>query len=164
MLRSFISISLLLPLLSWADQPPTVEDLAWMTGSWDGSGNNVLEENWGLPRAGTLVSLVRSTSAEGTSMVEIVHIEEANNTLELYLQQWNVPFNPRSEQAQKMTLSAMGDHSVSFEAVSPGGLKTLKYSRHIGNPDNRDDDEFHVDVTLAEGQNFVIKLTPQLRP
>ncbi len=163
MLRSIVYISLLVPCLSWADQHPTVDDLAWMTGSWDSGGDSVLEENWGLPRAGTIVSLVRSTSADGTSMVEIVHIEEANKTLELYLQQWNVPFSPRTEQAQKMTLSAMGEDSVSFTAVSPGGLKTLKYSRHNKSEDRSDDDEFHVDVTLADGQNFVIKLTPQLR-
>ena len=140
-----------------ADQHPTVQDLAWMTGSWDGPiGENVLEENWGLPRAGTIVSLVRSTGPSGTEMVEIVSIEEANGTLELYLQQWNVPFVPRTPNAQKMTLKAQTDNSVTFEAVGEGGLATLKYSRPT-------DDTFHVDVTTPTGQAFTIKLAPQSR-
>ncbi len=146
-----------------AESAPSVDDLAWMTGSWDGPEPNVLEENWGLPRAGTIVSLVRSTNAEGTDMVEIVSIEEANGTLDLYLQQWDIPFTPRSEAAQKMTMKEMTENSITFEAVSEGGLKVLKYSRHNNNPDDPADDEFHVDVTIATGQQFVIPLKVQQR-
>jgi len=131
---------------------PTVADLAWMSGSWDGpEGPNRLEENWGVPRGGTIVSLVKNTGPDKTGMVEIVHIEEANGTLELYLQQWNVPFASRSDGPQKMVLSEQTENSVTFNAVTEGGLKTLKYIRPA-------DDEFHVDVTIVSGQNFVIKL------
>ena len=163
MLRTLGTLLLLTPMVVFAADKPTVSDLAWMTGSWDGSGDTVLEENWGLPRAGTIVSLVRQTGADGTMMVEIVSIEEANDTLDLYLQQWNVPFSPRSDQAQKMTLREMTDSSVTFDAVTEGGLKVLKYIRLDNDKADPSDDEFHVDVTIASGQNFVIKLTPQPR-
>lgn len=144
-------IALLLAVTAYADNHPTVGQLGWMTGSWDGpTGPNTLEENWTLPRSGTISSLVRSTGPSGTQMVEIVHIEEANGTLDLYIQQWNVPFDPRSP-AQKMTMREMTDNSITFDAVTEGGIKTLKYSRPA-------DKEFHVDVTVANDQNFVIKL------
>ncbi len=116
----------------------------------------MLEENWGLPRAGTIVSLVRQTTPEGTAMVEIVSIEEANGTLELYIQQWDVPFTPRTAGAQKMTLRDMTENSVTFEAVTEGSLQVLKYSRPAA-------DEFHVDVVVAGGQQFVIPLKKQQR-
>jgi hypothetical protein len=163
MLRTLSTLLLLTPMVVFAADKPSVSDLAWMTGSWDGSGDTVLEENWGLPRAGTIVSLVRQTSADGTMMVEVVSIEEANDTLDLYLQQWDVPFTPRSDQAQKMTLREMTDNSVTFDAVTEGGLKVLKYIRLDNDKADPADDEFHVDVTIATGQNFVIKLTPQPR-
>jgi len=158
-IRTICLLIALTPGIAFAADAPKVQDLAWMTGSWDGPGPRVLEENWSLPRAGTIDSLVRSTSADGTDMVEIVHIEEANGTLDLYLQQWDVPFTPRSPAAQKMTLREQTENSVTFDAVTEGGLKTLKYIRVSGDAG----DEFHVDVTIASGQNFVIKLTPQQR-
>ena len=90
-------------------------------------------------------------------MVEIVHIEEADGTLHLYLQQWNVPFAPRTETASKMTLKEMGNRSVTFAAdAEAAGIQTLTYSRPA-------DDQFHVDVTIASGQQFVIELKPQER-
>lgn len=131
---------------------PKVTDLAWMTGSWDApEGPSRLEENWGVPRGGTMVSLVKSTGPDDTSMIEIVSIEEANGTLELYLQQWDVPFASRTDGPQKMTLREQTANSITFDAVTEGGIKTLKYLRPA-------DDEFHVDVTIATGQNFVLKL------
>ena len=139
-----------------ADGHPTVNDLAWMTGSWDGEGPNVLEENWSLPRAGTMASLVRSTAPDGTKMVEIVYIEEADGTLVLYLQQWDPGFKPRTSEAQKMIMSEMGERSITFVATNEGGLKRLKYSRPS-------EDQFHVDVTIATDQQFVIKLKTQQR-
>lgn len=163
MVRIISTLLLLSPLTAFAADKPSVADLAWMTGSWDGTGETVLEENWGLPRAGTIVSLVRQTGPNGTGMVEIVSIEEANDTLELYLQQWNIPFDPRSPNAQKMTLREMGDRSVTFDAVTEGGLKTLKYIRLMNDGSDPADDEFHVDVILANDQQFVIKLAPQER-
>lgn len=163
MMRILCALLLFTPLAAFAADKPTVADLAWMTGSWDGTGDSVLEENWGLPRAGTIVSLVRSTGADGTSMVEIVHIEEANDTLELYIQQWDVPFSPRSAEAQKMTMREMTDNSVAFDAITEGGIKSLKYIRLDHDNADPTDDEFHIDVTIADGQNFVIKLTPQKR-
>jgi len=147
----------------FAEDAPRVADLAWMTGSWDGAGDNVLEENWSLPRAGTIDSLVKSTGPDGTDMVEIVHIEEAEGTLHLYLQQWNVPFSPRTPQAQKMTLREMTANSVMFDAVGDGGLKALGYERIYNDADNPADDEFHINVVLPNDQSLTLKLTPQQR-
>lgn len=111
-----------------ASEQPTVGNLKWMTGSWAGDiGGPTLEENWTQAKAGSIASLVRITSPEGTAMVEIVNIQEMEGTLVLHIQQWDPGFVPRAD-AQKMVLESIGHQSVSFNAASPGGLKKLGYS------------------------------------
>ena len=50
-----------------------------------------------------------------------------------------------------MELSAIGEKSVSFKAVTEGGMATLAYS-------NPEPDAFHIDITLKDGNAFTIKL------
>ena len=122
----------------------SIANLSWMTGSWSGAmGPATLEENWTQAKSGTIASLVRLTTPEGTGMVEIVNIQEMEGTLVLHLQQWG----------QKMLLDRSGEHTVTFKAASPGGLKQLTYSRPA-------DNEFEVAVITADDQNVTIKMTP----
>jgi len=152
-----ILIAFLLPASALSEEQVSVTDLGWLTGSWDGQmGPAVLEENWSLPRAGTIASLVRQTGPEGMGMVEMVYIEEANGTLDLYIQQWDTGFKSRTPEAQKMTMSEITENSVTFRAVDEGGLAQLKYSRPAI-------DAFHIDVVSAGDQKFTIKLSPQTR-
>ena len=152
-----IFITFLLPASALSEEQVRVTDLGWLTGSWDGQmGPAVLEENWSLPRAGTIASLVRQTGPDGMGMVEMVYIEESNGTLDLYLQQWDTGFKSRTPGAQKMTMSEITENSVTFKAVDEGGLAQLKYSRPAI-------DAFHIDVVTAGDQEFTIKLSPQTR-
>ena len=152
-----IFITFLLPASALSEEQVRVTDLGWLTGSWDGQmGPAVLEENWSLPRAGTIASLVRQTGPDGMGMVEMVYIEESNGTLDLYLQQWDTGFKSRTPGAQKMTMSEITENSVTFEAVGEGGLAQLKYSRPAMNA-------FHIDLVTAGDQKFTIKLSPQTR-
>ncbi len=152
-----VALFLFAPLTGFSEHHAKVENLSWLTGSWDGQlGPNVLEENWSLPRSGSIASLVRQTGPEGMGMIEMVFIEEANGTLELHLQQWDSGFSPRSPAAQKMTMADMTENSVTFRAVGEGGLAQLKYSRPSA-------DEFNIDVRTMTDQEFTIKLKPQSR-
>ncbi|MBT3609417.1 MAG: hypothetical protein HON25_04505 [Gammaproteobacteria bacterium] len=131
----------------------SIANLSWMTGSWSGAmGPATLEENWTQAKSGTIASLVRLTTPEGTGMVEIVNIQEMDGTLVLHLQQWGPGFTALAP-AQKMLLDRSGEHTVTFKAASPGGLKQLTYSRPA-------DNEFEVAVITADDQNVTIKMTP----
>ena len=60
---------------------PSVASLAWMTGTWSGPiGPRILEENWVKPVDGSIASLVRMTGDGKTSMVELIIIEEEDDT------------------------------------------------------------------------------------
>jgi hypothetical protein len=150
---SFALSLLLLPVAVNAAPKASVADLAWMTGSWAGpvGPGRTLEENWLVPTDGTTAALVRITGNGETSMVELIVIEEVDDSLVLYIKQWDPGFKPRTDGPQKLTLAAIGDKSVAFEAASEGGMSTLAYS-------NPTPGAFHIDITTSEDQSFTIKL------
>ena len=130
----------------------SIADLAWMTGTWSGAaGPGVLEENWTVPRDGSIQSVVRMTSGGQTSMVELIVIEEEDDTLVLRLQQWDPGMKPRTEAPTVMKLSELGENMVAFSVVGEGMFNTLGYSR--------DGDTFTISITNADGSSFDIPLT-----
>lgn len=133
-----------------------VADLAWMTGSWAGPAgpDNTLEENWTIPADGSIGALVRMRGAGSTSMVELIVVEETADSLVLHIQQWDPGYTPRPGGPQQMKLVSMGDRSVTFTAVTEGGLKSLTYARPA-------DDTFTIKVETADGN--VIPLTLKAR-
>ena len=130
----------------------SVADLGWMTGTWSGpvGGGNVLEENWTVPKAGSIQSLVRMTGPAGTSMVELIVIEEEEGTLRLRLQQWNPGMKPRTEGPSVMTLAEMGENTVAFQAEAGAMFDKLRYTR--------DGDRFTISITNPDGSRFDIPL------
>ena len=132
--------------------PASVADLGWMTGTWSGpvGGGNVLEENWTVPKAGSIQSLVRMTGPAGTSMVELIVIEEEEGTLRLRLQQWNPGMKPRTEGPSVMTLAELGKNTVAFEAEEGAMFNKLRYTR--------DGDSFTISITNPNGSQFDIPL------
>ena len=154
-LLSMMALLLTASVSSQADSPvkATVADLNWMTGSWAGpiGGEQTLEENWIQPTDGSIASLVRITGNGSTSMVELIVVEEENDTLVLRIKQWDPGFSPRTPGPQKMVLTAISDHQVSFTAAEPGGMKSLTYTRPA-------DDIFTIGVENSEGAKFEITL------
>lgn len=132
----------------------SITDLAWMTGTWSGAvGPGVLEENWTVPRDGSIQSVVRMTGGGQTSMVELIVIEEEDDTLVLRLQQWDPGMKPRTEGPTVMKLAEMGDNTVTFSVVGEGEgmFNTLGYSR--------DGDTFTISITNTDGSSIDLPLT-----
>ena len=129
----------------------SIADLAWMTGTYAGAvGPGELEENWTVPKAGSIQSLVRMTGPGGTSMVELIVIEEEEGTLRLRLQQWDPGMKPRTEAPSVMTLAEMGDNTVAFQAEEGAMFDKLRYTR--------DGDSFTISIANPNGGQFDIPL------
>jgi hypothetical protein len=151
----FLLLGVLVLQDSWADDKPSIADLAGMTGSWAGPiGTATLEENWSQARDGSIASLVRMTAEGATSMVELIVIEEEGDSLVLRIQQWDPGFSPRSPGPQKMDLTAISENTVSFKAASPGSLKNLTYARPAA-------DKFTIHVELEDGTLIDLELQAQ---
>jgi Domain of unknown function (DUF6265) len=142
--------NLFLSLSANAVEPPPagkVADLAWMSGHYEGvvgKDGAVVEENWLQPKAGSIGSLVRNTKSGTTAIMEIIVVEEENNSLVLHLQQWKPGYKPVYETPLLMRLSELGKNRVMFEAVGEGAFKKLGY--------RREGSKFIITVVTANGQ------------
>ena len=133
---------------------PSVEDLAWMTGTWSGAmgQGGTLEENWAVPRNGSMAALVRGFSPDGTTnMIELISIEEENDSLVLRLKQWNPGMEPRTEDFQEFKLVESKDRMIQFENAGNASFSQLGYSRPA-------DDKFGISIELPTGASFDIEL------
>ena len=101
-----------------------VTDLGWMTGHYS---NASLEENWAEPKGGSIASLVRGVGNGATNMIELIVIEEVDDTLLLRLKQWNPGMEPRADGFQVMELIEIGDKKVVFKNTGEG-IAQLGYS------------------------------------
>ncbi|MFT7133639.1 MAG: hypothetical protein ACI81O_002356 [Cyclobacteriaceae bacterium] len=146
-----ISFSMISP-TTFADNPG-VNDLAWMTGAWSGpAGPDItLEENWIMPTGGSIASLVRMTGNGKTPMVELIVIEEEDDTLVLRIMQWNSGFSPRTPGPQTMSLAEIGENSVRFIAEGDEPMQSLMYSRPT-------DNSFNIVIETIEGEKIQIML------
>jgi hypothetical protein len=154
LLRPFLAlIGVTLATTVLAGPPAKISDLDWMTGNWAGAlGPNQLEENWIGTEGGSLASMVRMTGNGSTSMFEVITIEEVAGSLVLHIQQFNPGFEPRTPAAQEMELTAIGENSVHFTALSEGGMKSLGYS-------NPNPNTFIIHVEQASGAKLDINLS-----
>ena len=155
MKRLWVIILFISTVWGQTNKPLSVDNLSWLTGSWQGPINgNILEETWLTPRSGTIVALVRSANESGTEFVEIIHIKELNGTLELRLQLFDNSLSPESPKAHRFELTNMGDSYVAFKGITKGAHQTLSYER----PEKA---VFYIRFQPQEGDAVEIKLTPK---
>ena len=148
--RFLILAALLVAGIAQAEQegPPkaSIDQLAWMTGAWQGpTGENaVLQETWLEPAEDSMMAAVRMLEDGKTGMVELIVIEEANDTLVFRLQQWSKSFERRLERPQRMVLQEIGERRVQFVAEDEETIfRTLAYS-------SSSPEDFKIELELRE--------------
>ena len=130
----------------------SIDQLDWLTGSWEGPiGDGVLEESWLPPRANTITAVVRLTKGSVTEFVELIKIEKIDQSFELRLNLFDASLKPRSEKPQVLKLSKISDKSVTFKGVNEGSHRKLSYEL-VGN------DKFAIRIITADGEKIAIDL------
>ena len=65
-----------------AQKSPTLADLAWLTGCWEGrEGEAIIEEVWSKPSGGTMLGFGRTVKDGKTTTFEFMQIRETNGSL-----------------------------------------------------------------------------------
>jgi hypothetical protein len=131
LLRNTLICTSLLLASGWCAAQPaaSVNQLTWMTGTWQAAlGPNTLEENWVAPAGGSIAAMVRMYG-QTTNMFEVFTIEDKDGTLAMTVQQWDSGFKPRQPEAQHLILSEITDQRVMFEAVTEGPMTKIGWSR-----------------------------------
>lgn len=124
-------------------QPPqqkgSLEDLAWLSGCWEGrQGEAVLEEIWSRPGGGSMLGLGRTVKGNRTVSYEFMQFREENGSL-VFLPQpqggTRVPFPLRDSFAGKLTFENK-EHDfpqrVIYERKGPGLLLAAIEGTHKG--------------------------------
>lgn len=137
---------------AWGAGPEAeIEDLSWMTGNYAAKlGANTLEENWIGAENGSIAAMVRMSGEGGTSMFEVITIEEVGESLMLRLQQYDSGYQPRTDAPLVMELAMIADNHVHFTRVSGEGMPTLGYTKS--------GDTFTIHVGQADGSTRDIPL------
>lgn len=135
-----------------ARSEPNIQDLEWMTGTWRGAfGTMEIEESWNEPRAGIIQAMVRLSNENKLMIIEMIVIEEIDDSLRLHIQQWDPGMIKHDPEKQRMDLVSIGERSVSFEAIDEGLLKKLTYKR-------TSETDFEIHVEQTSGQSFTVNL------
>lgn len=130
-----------------------IEDLSWLTGTWVGQlGDIELEETWNQPKAGSIQAVARMRSGEQMLMVEMIVIDEHEDSFRLRLQQWDPGMEPRATGRQSMKLTELKEKKASFEAEDEGPLKSVSYHR-------KSETEFEITVVSERDETHKIELT-----
>jgi hypothetical protein len=65
-----------------SEQTATLENLAWLTGCWEGrQGQAIVEEIWSKPRGGSMIGLGRTVKDGKTTSFEFMQFREENGSL-----------------------------------------------------------------------------------
>ena len=126
-----------------------IEELAWMTGSWQGEmGPVTVEEAWSTPEAGVMTTMIKLTGPEGVNMIELIVIRQEQETLMLHLRQFSPALELRL--AQDMRLEEISTSAVRFVGGEDASIKALGYSRTA--------DVLKVELTGSDGSVLAVEL------
>jgi len=116
-------------------QPPSIDDLAWLAGTWRNEGGQMpFEETWTAPWGGTMVAVSRGLKAGKTSMVELSSIEPHDGKLHLHLRHFHGGLKPWASEQEALvwTLVECTENRAVFTNASRPFPRDVIYEREGG--------------------------------
>jgi hypothetical protein len=112
---------------------PTIDDLAWMAGTWRADGGPMpFEEHWTAPWGGTMAAVSRGLKDGAVSLVELSSIEEVGNDLVLHLRHFHGALKPWAAEKDgplTWTLSESTEKRVVFTDPEQHFPRSVTYER-----------------------------------
>lgn len=99
----------------------TLEDAAWLAGSWTGTAfGKRFEEHWNPPSAGSMVGLFKLFDDEGVSMYEILLLTVDEGSLSLKVKHFNPDFTAWEEKGDfvNFRLVKKEENALHFGGIS----------------------------------------------
>lgn len=107
-----------------APTPATLDDLAWMTGSWSATSEDgtVSEEHWTTPAGRLMVGMHRDVRKDGGAFFEFLRIEETAEGIHYVA-------SPRGGPATAFRLTGSTPHRAVFENPDHDFPQRIVYRR-----------------------------------
>ena len=119
----------------------TIDDAAWLAGSWTGTAfGGRFEEVWNPPSAGTMIGLFKLYGDEGVSFYEILLLSVEDGSLSLKVKHFNPDFSAWEDKEDYVNfrLVKKEDNALHF-----GGLSFYK----------RDDSSMDGYIVMRSGED-----------
>ena len=116
--------------------PGTLDDVAWMVGSWTGEGfGGTIEEVWNPASLGTMVGMFKFMGDDEVGFYELMLLAEEEGSLVIKVKHFNADFSAWEDKTEHITFRLV---STEDGAVHFSGLSFYQ----VG------DDEIHVYIAL----------------
>jgi len=99
----------------------TIEDVAWLAGSWTGEVfGSRFEEAWSSPSAGTMMGMYKVLGDDGVSFYELEMIVEERGSLEMRVKHFGSDFTAWEEKEEYLSfpLVKVEDDRVFFQGLT----------------------------------------------
>lgn len=119
----------------------TLDDVAWLTGSWSGEAfGGSFEEVWNPPSGGSMVGMFKTLNGNSVGFYELMLLVEEEGSLSLKVKHFNADFSAweKQEEFVNFRFVSADDHAIYFSGLS---------FYRIGN------DEMHGYVALQQGND-----------
>jgi hypothetical protein len=106
----------------WAADPgtPTVDDLAWLAGSWSGEAfGGTFEETWNPPSGGTMVGMFKLLRNGRPEMYELMRIAEVDGQIVLEVKHFSDDFTAweAADESVRFPLLEARDGYAAFDGL-----------------------------------------------
>jgi hypothetical protein len=104
-----------------APEPSSLEDAAWLAGSWQGEAfGQRFEEVWNPPSGGSMVGFFKLIGKDGASMYEIMLLTVDDGRLSLKVKHFNPDFTAWEEKGDFVNFKfvAREDNALHFSGIS----------------------------------------------
>jgi len=101
--------------------PATLDDVAWLVGSWRGEAfGGTFEEVWNPPSKGSMVGFFKFMGDEAVGFYEILLLVEEEGTLNLKVKHFNPDFTAWEEKADYVNFRFIkaDDDAIHFSGIS----------------------------------------------
>lgn len=102
---------------------PTIKDLGWMAGDWEGKlGGAQIEEHWTKPAGGTMIGMGRALGGDRTLFFEYLRIEQRKAGI-VYIA------HPAAAKGTEFKLTKWDADSATFENPAHDNPKIIVYRK-----------------------------------
>ena len=141
-MRTAMLVAMAAALIAAAPAEVGIDDLAWMSGRWESvSGERWVEEQWSVPRGGTMFAVSRSGEGEALREFEFIRLQRGEDGALAYLA------SPGGRPAVAFRLTDATGTSATFENPAHDFPQLIRYER--------DGETMRTTVSASDGSNAI---------
>lgn len=111
------------------DAPHTLDEIAFLEGTWRGGEGFVFEEIWSAPGGGVMTGMARGYEGETLRVLEYIVVAETSEGLEMRFKHFNADYSTWEDDGPvTLRLTAVTENDVTFSADPPSEtVKSIRY-------------------------------------